>query len=37
MDTFQNVEIYNLMMKLLGIEKHAARTNGTTGFWDNYF
>lgn len=37
MDTFQNVEIYNLIMRLLGIEKHAARTNGTKGFWDHYF
>jgi len=37
MDTFQNVEIYNLMMKLLGIEKYAASTNGTKGFWDKYF
>lgn len=37
MDTFQNVEIYNLMMKLLGIEDRAAPTNGTVGFWDKYF
>lgn len=37
MDTFQNVEIYNLMMKLLGIEDRAAKTNGTKGFWDKYF
>lgn len=37
MDTFQNVEIYNLMMKLLGIEDRAAPTNGTAGFWDKYF
>ena len=37
MDTFENVEIYNLMMKLLGIEKYAAKTNGTAGFWDKYF
>ena len=37
MDTFQNVEVYNLMMKLLGIEEHAAPTNGTKGFWDKYF
>jgi hypothetical protein len=33
---FQNVEIYNLIMKLLGIEAQAAETNGTTGFWDRY-
>ncbi|KAI0086990.1 Phosphodiest-domain-containing protein [Irpex rosettiformis] len=37
MDTFQNVEIYNLMMKLVGIEAVAAPTNGTSGFWDKYF
>ncbi|KAI0076312.1 Phosphodiest-domain-containing protein [Panus rudis PR-1116 ss-1] len=37
MDTFENVEIYNLMMRLLGIERHAAKTNGTKGFWDAYF
>ncbi len=37
METFENVQIYNLMMKLLGIEEHAAATNGTKGFWDKYF
>ncbi|KAI8978778.1 Phosphodiest-domain-containing protein [Trametes punicea] len=37
METFENVEIYNLMMKLLGIEELAAPTNGTKGFWDKYF
>lgn len=37
MDTFENVEIYNLMIKLLGIEKYGAKTNGTAGFWDKYF
>ncbi|TCD70791.1 hypothetical protein EIP91_001822 [Steccherinum ochraceum] len=37
MDTFENVEVYNLMMKLLGTEKHKAKTNGTEGFWDKYF
>ena len=37
MDTFQNVEIYNLMMKLVGIEDRVAPTNGTKGFWDKYF
>ncbi|KIP08617.1 hypothetical protein PHLGIDRAFT_104115 [Phlebiopsis gigantea 11061_1 CR5-6] len=37
METFQNVEIYNLMIKLLGIESSAAPTNGTKGFWDKYF
>jgi hypothetical protein len=38
MDGFENVEIYNLVMKLLGIpQAEAARTNGTAGFWDTYF
>ena len=37
MDGFQNVQIYGLVMKLLGIEEHAASTNGTKGFWDKYF
>ena len=35
METFQNVEIYNLIMKLLGISDYAAN-NGTAGFWDQY-
>ena len=37
MDTFQNVEVYGLVMRLLGIEDRAAPTNGTKGFWDKYF
>jgi hypothetical protein len=37
MDTFANVEIYGLIMKLLGTEQMSARTNGTAGFWDIYF
>jgi len=36
MERFQNVEIYNLVIKLLGIGNHAAHTNGTVGFWDRY-
>jgi hypothetical protein len=36
MNGFQNVEIYNLIMKLLGIEAQATKNNGTTGFWDKY-
>jgi hypothetical protein len=36
MNGFQNVEIYNLVMKLLGTETKA-NTNGTDGFWDVYF
>lgn len=35
MDRFENVQIYNLVTKLLGIK--GAKTNGTTGFWDKYF
>ncbi|KAH7927802.1 Phosphodiest-domain-containing protein [Leucogyrophana mollusca] len=34
---FENVQIYGLVMKLLGIEDRAAPTNGTEGFWDAYF
>lgn len=38
MDGFENVEIYNLVMKLLGIPRAGtAQTNGTIGFWDTYF
>lgn len=37
MDSFQNVEIYNLVVKLLGVDAIAAKNNGTTGFWDRYF
>nr|GAT49279.1 type I phosphodiesterase nucleotide pyrophosphatase [Mycena chlorophos] len=36
MDAFQNVEIYSLVMRLLGVEK-VASTNGTAAFWDQYF
>jgi len=36
MNGFPNVEIYNLVMKLLGTEAWAVKTNGTTGFWDKY-
>ncbi|KAF9533064.1 alkaline-phosphatase-like protein [Crepidotus variabilis] len=36
METFRNVEIYNLVMKLLGITKFSAPNNGTVGFWDQY-
>jgi hypothetical protein len=37
MNTFPNVEVYALIMKLLGIENFAASNNGTAGFWDIYF
>lgn len=37
METFQNVEVYNLVMKLLGVPDNLiASTNGTQGFWDQY-
>ncbi|CAA7262984.1 unnamed protein product [Cyclocybe aegerita] len=36
MQPFRNVEIYNLVMKLLGISDKAAPTNGTIGYWDQY-
>lgn len=35
MKPFRNVEIYNLVMKLLGVSNPAS-TNGTVGFWDQY-
>ncbi|KAF7422741.1 hypothetical protein PC9H_010898 [Pleurotus ostreatus] len=34
---FRNVELYNLVTKLLGIQQYAAKNNGTSGFWDKYF
>ncbi|KAF8895602.1 Phosphodiest-domain-containing protein [Infundibulicybe gibba] len=37
MDKFPNVNVYNLIIKLLGIESYAAPNNGTAGFWDKYF
>lgn len=36
MDRFRNVEIYNLIAKLLGISEYTVSTNGTQGFWDKY-
>jgi len=36
METFSNVEIYNLVIRLLGINDYAASNNGTVGFWDQY-
>ncbi|KAF5382470.1 hypothetical protein D9615_002739 [Tricholomella constricta] len=36
MERFPNVEIYNLVIKLLGIDQFAAPNNGTVGFWDRY-
>lgn len=37
MEGFENVQVYGLIMKLLGIETWSARNNGTAGFWDKYF
>ena len=37
MNGFRNTEVYGLVVKLLGLERHAAKTNGTEGFWDPYF
>jgi len=37
MNGFQNVEVYNLVTKLLGLEHKRANTNGTAGFWEKYF
>ena len=36
-DGFKNIEIYGVIVKLLGIEEWAAVNNGTPGFWDQYF
>lgn len=37
MPGFQNVEIYNLVMRLLGLDAtDTATTNGTAGFWDTF-
>lgn len=36
LDGFQNVEVYNLVVTLLGIGDKAAPNNGTDGFWDRY-
>lgn len=33
---FQSVELYNLVVRLLGIDKWASETNGTEGFWDTW-
>ena len=33
---FQNVELYNLIVRLLGIDRWASETNGTKGFWDQW-
>lgn len=34
---FDNLEVYNLVVRLLGIaEEKQAPNNGTVGFWDSY-
>ena len=33
---FENVQIYGLVMKLLGLEEWSASNNATRGFWDKY-
>ncbi|KAF9223667.1 Phosphodiest-domain-containing protein [Gyrodon lividus] len=33
---FPNVELYNLVLRLLGIEEWASESNGTKGFWDKW-
>ena len=37
LDGFQNVQVYGLVMKLLGIERWSASNNGTKAFWDKYY
>lgn len=37
MEGFRSVEVYNLIMRLLGVTKGKAPNNGTEGFWDQYF
>ncbi|THG95374.1 hypothetical protein EW145_g7971 [Phellinidium pouzarii] len=34
MDGFENVQVYGLVMKLLGLEDWSASNNATKGFWD---
>ena len=36
MEGFENVQIYGLVMKLLGLENWSASNNATKGFWDKY-
>jgi len=35
MEGFDNVQLYNLVCKLLGL-KNGAPNNGTKGFWDEW-
>ncbi|QRV80871.1 pyrophosphatase/phosphodiesterase [Ceratobasidium sp. AG-Ba] len=34
---FENVQVYSLVMRLLGIQQYSAQTNGTAGYWDTWF
>lgn len=36
MEGFENVQIYGLVTKLLGMEDWSAQNNATKGFWDKY-
>ena len=36
MKAFRNVELYDLVINLLGVVEYAASTNGTLGFWERY-
>ena len=36
-DGFENVQVYGLVMKLLGLESWSANNNATKGYWDKYF
>ena len=37
MEGFENVQVYGLVMKLLGLEDWSASNNATKGYWDKYF
>jgi hypothetical protein len=34
---FENVEVYGLVMRMLGVRAWIAQTNGTEEFWDAWF
>ncbi|QRV89320.1 pyrophosphatase/phosphodiesterase [Ceratobasidium sp. AG-Ba] len=34
---FENVQVYGLVMQLLGIQRYSSQTNGTAGYWDALF
>ncbi|KAK4684949.1 hypothetical protein P7C73_g5211, partial [Tremellales sp. Uapishka_1] len=37
LESFANLEIFGLVMKLMGLDKVAPTHNGTVGFWDQLF